>query len=111
MSKFLKANEIINKGSESRYNFQFLSKMQIFSQTTSTTRHGKPYLVISMRDITGNISNINKWIDNNDDLEKYQEILKIGNVVEIYSFYSTLQIWILSVNYLIILMILSYLLL
>ena len=83
MSKFLKANEIINKGSESRDNFHFLSKMQIFSQITSTTKNGKPYLVISMRDITGNISNIRKWIDNDDDLEKYREILKIGNVVEI----------------------------
>ncbi len=83
MSKFLKANEIINKGSESRDDFHFLSKMQIFSQTTSTTRYGNPYLIISMRDITGNIPNIKKWIDNNDDLEKYQEILKIGNVVEI----------------------------
>jgi len=83
MSKFLKANEIIYKGSESLDNFHFLSKMQIFSQTTSTTRYGNPYLIISMRDITGNIPNIKKWIDNNDDLEKYKEILKIGNVVEI----------------------------
>ena len=83
MSKFLKANEIIKKSSESRDDFQFFSKMQVFNQTTSTTRQGKPYLVISMRDITGHISNMRKWLDNNNDLEKYREILKIGNVVEI----------------------------
>ena len=83
MSKFLKASEIINKSSESLDNFQFFSKMQVFNQTISTTRYGKPYFVISMRDITGNIPNIRKWLDNEDDLEKYREILKIGNVVEI----------------------------
>ena len=52
MSEFLKANDIILKAKTSQSNFNFKTRLQVIEQFQSTTKHGKPYIIVSLRDFT-----------------------------------------------------------
>ncbi len=83
MSEFLKANDIILKVKTSQSNFKFKTKLQVIERFQSTTKHGKPYIVVTLRDLTDEIRSVKKWIDNEEDLEAQSQKLAIGNILEI----------------------------
>jgi len=85
---FLKANEIISKSIEAQSNFQFKSKLQVTNQSTGTTKHGDPYLILTLRDTTSELRRVNKWISSKMELEYYRKLFEIGNILEIEGTFS-----------------------
>ncbi|KKK47670.1 hypothetical protein LCGC14_3152840, partial [marine sediment metagenome] len=83
MSEFLKVKEILTKIKELKRDFSFKSSLQITDQITKTTQYGKPYLILSMRDITGEIPNVKKWINESGKLEQLRDVYNIGSIFEI----------------------------
>lgn len=83
MSEFLKVKEILTKIKESKSDFSFKSSLQIIDQITKTTQYGKPYLILSMRDITGELPKVIKWINESGKLEQLRDVYSIGSIFEI----------------------------
>lgn len=83
MSEFLKADDIILKATTSQSNFNFKTRLQVIEQFQKTTKHGKPYIIVTLRDSTNELRSVKKWIDNENDLEAQSQKLAVGNVLEI----------------------------
>ena len=83
MSEFLKVKDLLTKIRESKIDFYFKSRLQITDQIVSTTKQGKPYLIFSMRDITNEVRNVKKWINESEKLEQLRDSYNIGSIFEI----------------------------
>jgi len=50
---------------------------------TATTKYGKPYLILTLRDVTNNLRNVKKWLSDEKELEDQRKLFEIGNILEI----------------------------
>lgn len=87
----LTISDIINQAKESQRDFQFSSKLQIIDKTINYTSSGKPYFILKMRDITGDLGNIKKWTESEEELNLYNNLFEIGNIIELNGQYQ--QTW------------------
>ena len=83
MSELFKAHDIILKAKTSQSNFNFKTRLQVIEQFQKTTKYGKPYIVVTLRDSTNELRSVKKWIDNVNDLEDQSQKLAVGNILEI----------------------------
>ncbi len=82
MGEFLTANEIIIKAKESPSDFNFKTRLFIVKHVKKTTKQGKPYLNITLRDTTGEIPNFIKWTSGEKEFIKVLNEFEIGNILE-----------------------------
>jgi 3'-5' exoribonuclease len=82
MSDYITASEIILKAKDALTGFNFKTKLQVTNRIQKIGSKGKPYFVITLGDITEEISNVKKWIDDENELELQGIKLDIGNILE-----------------------------
>ncbi len=82
MGEFLTANEIIIKAKESPNDFNFKTRLFIVKHVKKTTKQGKPYLNITLRDTTGEIPNFIRWTSGEKEFIKVLNEFEIGNILE-----------------------------
>lgn len=87
MSEILKANEILQKIREARNDFSFNTKLQVINHTKKHTKDGRPYFIITFRDLSGELSNFNKWTSNEEEYQQEIKKFEIGNIMEIDCMY------------------------
>ena len=87
--EYLTISDIISQAKRSQRDFQFNSKLQVIDKSISYTSSRKPYLILRMRDITGDLSNIKKWTENEDELNLYDKLFNIGNIIELNGQYQS----------------------
>lgn len=81
--EFLNVSEIIGKAERSNKDFQFESKLQVIDKLISYTRNKRPYFVLRLRDITGEIPNCRKWTNDDDEFNFYNDLFDVGNIIKI----------------------------
>ncbi|MFW9825350.1 MAG: HD domain-containing protein [Candidatus Thorarchaeota archaeon] len=77
--------------SETTSDFDFITRLQVIKQKEDKTKSGNTYLKLTLKDITGEISNLKvfpKW-DMSEDLNDLYKKYDIGNILEIEGEYST----------------------
>ncbi len=87
--EYLTISDIISQAKRSQRDFQFNSKLQVIDKSISYTKDKKPYLILRMRDITGELSKIKKWTENEDELNLYDNLFDIGNIIELNGQYQS----------------------
>lgn len=88
MSEYLKANEILQKVKKTQHDFDFRSKLQVIDQITKRTQNGRPYLVITLRDISNEIPNVKKWTRNEEEYIQDLKTFEVGNILELNATYN-----------------------
>ncbi|MHA1272861.1 MAG: HD domain-containing protein [Promethearchaeota archaeon] len=82
MNDYLKAKDILEKGRKASEDFSYKSKLQVLKVDIKRTRSDRPYLEMTLGDITGKVYKFRKWCENDDDLKRNLKIFQIGNIIE-----------------------------
>ena len=86
-SNYITAKEIIKRANETETDFSFKSKLLILNIAVKIASNKKPYLDMTVRDITDLIRKIRRWYNTDEEHLKDRELLDVGIVFEINATY------------------------
>lgn len=82
MSEYLKASEILQKLKEAHTNFSFKTKLQVIKRIKKYTKDRRPFISMVFRDLSGEVPNITKWTNSEEDYQQQIKKFEIGNIIE-----------------------------
>jgi 3'-5' exoribonuclease len=83
----MQIKEIIENVKVELEDFNFKSKLQLMEMKVSHTPKGSFYIKMTLRDITGSLSNFQKCINNEDQLTEFKNSLTKGDILVIEGTY------------------------